>query len=417
MEWLNSLSIRNKLLVGSYMIAALFSIGILLLLVVTGGPILVGLIFIVLLAAVTYPIARFIEKTLTSSIDDMTSVAFRIAKGDFSQRIDITSSVGELGHSFNSMIDKLREILTETKTITRHVSDASLNIFDKNRDLKAVMEQVSQSSNELAVGAGEISEDVSGMSDSIQEIEQKIASYTDSTKQMNERSEWTLNLVEKGRLAVVSQSEGMRKNVEATAAVASTIEELARKAAGITSITRTISDIAEQTNLLSLNASIEAARAGEHGRGFAVVAQEVRKLAEESQASTKEVFGLVRNIEHGVKMASENIQVNEDVVRQQNELIRDSEQVFMEIVQSVQFISEQIFAFSQESEAMLEGARKISNAIQNISAITEQSAAGTEEVSASMNEQISSVQAVVEETEKMQQMVNQLQRTIQIFKF
>lgn len=215
--------------------------------------------------------------------------------------MDVNSTVGQLGHSFNSMIDKLKDILNESMKISRTVSDSSGNILDKNKDLKTIMEQVTHSCSELAVGANEISEDVAGMSDSIQEIEEKISAYADTTRQINHQSELTLSLVEKGRQSVETQSESMRLNVEATAVVSETIGELSRKAEGITKITRTISEIAEQTNLLSLNASIEAARAGEHGRGFAVVAQEVRNLAEESSASTKEVFGLVRGIEQSVK--------------------------------------------------------------------------------------------------------------------
>jgi methyl-accepting chemotaxis protein len=348
----------------------------------------------------------------------MKGAAFQISKGDFTQKIDAASSsaLGELGHAFNSMVDKLRDILTETSNITRHVAETSRNIFDKNNNIKTAMEQVAISSNELATGANEIAEDVTDMSESINEIELKVAAYASSTKEMNIRSEQTLQLVDKGRQALEVQSEGMRRNVEATANVSDTIEELARKAQGISAITKTISDLAEQTNLLSLNASIEAARAGEHGRGFAVVAQEVRKLAEESTSSTKQVFHLVQSIDEGIRQAISNMKVNEEVVNMQTERIRESELVFTEIVHSVQFISEQIYAFSQESDAMLESARKISGAIQNISAITQQSAAGTEQVSASMNEQIASVQGVVEETERMLMMATQLQRTIQVFK-
>ncbi|NBD26239.1 methyl-accepting chemotaxis protein [Paenibacillus glycinis] len=418
MQWFSALSIRNKLLTGCYAIVAIFSVALILGLLMTGGSIVLGICIIAIAAIVTFPLVRVIETALTSSIQDMTSIAFGIAKGDFTQKVDVSSSasLGELGHSFNSMVDKLRDILKETSTISRVVNDTSRNIFDKNVELKRVMEQVAASAGELATGANEISEDVGDMADSIREIEEKVSAYAHSTQEMNERSEQTLSLVARGRQAVDSQSLGMNRNVEATSKVAATIEDLARKAQGISSITRTISDLAEQTNLLSLNASIEAARAGEHGRGFAVVAQEVRKLAEESTSSTKEVFTLVRDIDAGVQQAIQNIKVNEEVVQLQMQMLRDSEHVFTELVTSVEFITAQIAQFSSESDAMLDSARKISGAIQNISAITQQSAAGTEQVSASMNEQIGSVQAVVSETEQMQQIVMQLQRTMSIFK-
>ncbi|EPY08367.1 methyl-accepting chemotaxis sensory transducer [Paenibacillus alvei TS-15] len=418
MNWFYKLNFKQKLLFGCYSIVGLFALATIVLLL-ADVSLTTGIIIIAVLIGVSYPIINFLESSLSAPIKDIAQSALQVSKGDFSQTLNVTTndSLGELGHAFNSMIIKLREILRQTTDITRHVSESSREMYHMNHNLKLVMEQVTASSNELAIGAAEISEDVASMSDSVKQIEQKVESYTYSTKEMNERSALTIGLVAKGRTAVETQSAGMQRNIEATDQVASTIEELARQADGISKITRTISDIAEQTNLLSLNASIEAARAGEHGRGFAVVAQEVRKLAEESSASTKEVFTLVKSIESGIRQAITNIQVNEEVVHAQTDLIKETERIFLEIVDSIQFITEQIAAFANESDTMLEGAVTISSSIENISAITQQSAAGTEQVSASMNEQITSVQAMADATEQMQQKVIQLQRTIQVFKF
>ncbi|WP_433943552.1 methyl-accepting chemotaxis protein [Paenibacillus sp. SN-8-1] len=416
MSWLNKLPMSTRITVSCYLIAALFGIPVLVTFLLLGN-VLIGIALIVVLAILTYPLSCVIEKALTSSFDEITSVTNRISKGDFTQRADETGAASSLSRSFNGMVDKLTQILREASGITSQVMSSSRGISDKNQELSTVMHQVALSANELAIGANEISQDVADMTTAIQEIEQKVGNYANSTKEMNTRSAHTLSLVEQGSQAVEKQAEGMQRNIEATNKVSATIDTLSRNAKGITKITKTISEIAEQTNLLSLNASIEAARAGEHGKGFAVVAEEVRKLAEESTQSTREVFELVRNIEMDIMQAINHMSVNEEVVRLQNEMIKESKEIFQQIVQSVQFITEQIEAFSRESDVMLDSAHQISGAIQNISAITQQSAAGTEQVSAYMNEQISSIKLVADEAEAMNQAVFKLQKTIHIFKF
>lgn len=417
MDRFHNASFQTKLRIGCYAITALFIIAALIVQLANLNFVLTAILLIVLAAAI-HPFSKFLEKSLTSSLDEITRVASNIAKGDFSQKVRVTSNdaLGHVGDAFNRMMDKLREILTETSAITKNVSESGREMYFRNQNLKEVLSQVTQSSGELATGASQISEDVGSISASIHDIEQLVTQYAESTLEMNRRSEHATKLIEDGRSAVERQSEGMKRNIQATDAVAETIEQLNQQAQGINKITRSISEIAEQTNLLSLNASIEAARAGEHGKGFAVVAQEVRKLAEESTASTKEVFSLVRSIENGIKKAIENMETNKEIVDAQNQLISETERVFQEIVGSVTYISEQISAFAEQSNVMLDGAKRISGAMESISSITQQSAAGTQEVSASMIEQIAVVDTMVKQAEEMQQMVNQLQRTIAIFK-
>ncbi|WP_072334832.1 MULTISPECIES: methyl-accepting chemotaxis protein [unclassified Paenibacillus] len=418
MNWFSGLSFKSKLQVGCYSIIALYSLVTLIFILRAESGVVLGLVFLIAMIGLSFPFVSFLERTLTEPISDISRAALSISKGDFTAKISISSNdaLGELGTSFNRMTEKLREILKDTGNASRHVSDSSRDIFHKNERMKAVLEDAATAANELAAGAHQISEEISGVSAATKDIEHKVASYTDSTREMNSRSGHMLALVNKGLQSVETQSDGVRKNVEATANVSHTIHSLAELTNGISTITRSISEIAEQTNLLSLNASIEAARAGEHGKGFAVVAQEVRKLAEESTTSTKEVFGLVRSIEQGIKQALASMTQNEQVVQEQTRLITETETVFAEIVSSVSFISEQISTFARESEQMLASAQQISATMENISAITQQSAAGTEQVSASMGEQIAAVQDIVAQSENMTRLVTQLQQTMSIFK-
>ncbi len=113
---------------------------------------------------------------------------------------------------------------------------------------------------------------------------------------------------EEGAIVIHNAASEMRKISDAVQSSSQIVEDLGRQSDHITSIVNTIKEIADQTNLLALNAAIEAARAGEQGRGFAVVADEVRKLAERTSLSTKEISEMVAKIQNGTRSAVSSMQ-------------------------------------------------------------------------------------------------------------
>lgn len=75
----------------------------------------------------------------------------------------------------------------------------------------------------------------------------------------------------------------------------------------VTGITSEIKKISNQSNILGINASIEAARAGENGRGISVVAQEIRKLADETKDSAKNIEEDVRTMQNSITALLESV--------------------------------------------------------------------------------------------------------------
>jgi methyl-accepting chemotaxis protein len=218
-----------------------------------------------------------------------------------------------------------------------------------------------------------------GIRNSSMEMGKKAETINNSAKLVSERSKIGLTMVN-------NVVEKMGEISTYTAKTNNSINVLSERSQQINQVLRVISDIASQTNLLALNAAIEAAQAGDSGRGFAVVAEEIRKLAEDSRKSAKEIELLVRGVQKDTDEAKEVILQMSQSVKTGEETSAKASETFSDIfrasVENLTFSEEILNATKQQEDNI----KIVVSITEGVVVIAEETASGTHEVASSASQ-------------------------------
>ena len=291
-------------------------------------------------------------------LNDMVSVARRVAEGDLTVDIDASrrDELGQLAQALSAMQGALSRSLSAVRTSAESIAMSSAEVAAGSSDLSARTEQMASSLEETSA--------------TMHALTDTVRLNADATRQASQLALNASQVADRGGV-VVSE-------------VVSTMDQINASSRKISDIIGTIDGIAFQTNILALNAAVEAARAGEQGRGFAVVASEVRSLAQRSAEAAKEIKTLIGASVERVDAGSR--------------LVSDAGDTMREIVSAVQRVTDIIQEISSATQEQSTSLMEVGQAVQRLDEVTQQNAALVEESSAaseSLREQAGSLQHVV----------------------
>ncbi|BAY86626.1 methyl-accepting chemotaxis protein [Calothrix parasitica NIES-267] len=307
------------------------------------------------------------------------------ASGDLTVRADvIEGEIGTVADFFNSIVESLREIVTEVKTSASQVND-SLG-FNTNAISKLAEEAKTQATeiNRTLDAVDSMNESMKVVAQNAHEAAIVANSAANTASQSGEAMDLTVENIVHLRETVGDTAKKVKRLGEST-------QEISR-------VVALINQISMQTNLLAINAGIEAARAGEEGQGFAVVAEEVGELAVRSASATKEIEQVVENIQRETSELVESMEVGVSQVVEGTRVVEGAKYSLKEILEVSRQIDSLVKSISEATASQVQTSQEVGNLMKDIADISQRTTISSEQVS-------NSLQKTVEISQRLQDSV------------
>lgn len=366
----------------------------------------------------------FIGNQISTPIVAMTNVLKKLSQLDFRddahdpsvkylKRID---EIGVMLNSMREMRENVARFITKTSESTEQLAATSEELTATSHQSSTAAFEVSQTIGEIAKGANDQAESTTNGAEKLMVLGKIIEEDQENIKHLSDASISVSSSIKEGLTIVENLERKTTENGKASGIVYESILKTNESSAKIGEASMLIASIADQTNLLALNAAIEAARAGEHGRGFAVVADEIRKLAEQSTRSTKEIDAIVLNLKEDAHRAVLKMQEAGAIVKEQEESVEKTRAKFNEIAFAMEKAEQMVNRIEKASGIMDDQKNQVQDVIQTLSAVAQENAASTQQASAAIEEQTASLEEISEASENLSELALSLRQLISQFK-
>ncbi|WBW96440.1 methyl-accepting chemotaxis protein [Oceanirhabdus sp. W0125-5] len=374
---------------------------------------IIGAILVYLLGvSFTTPLVR-----LSDTINKLSNYDLQVSNDSaINKYIKRKDEIGVITNSVLTMQENFTDLIKKISTISKEVNSASGMMTDMTSETVKSSEEVSSTIQFISQGASDQAHSTQAGFDTLTELGNLIEQQNDHMIETRANSEKVNTLADEGLIEIASLKSVVEESGKSAKDIMNVILAANESSTKIGTASTMIASIAEQTNLLALNAAIEAARAGEAGKGFAVVADEIRKLAEQSTESTKEIDLMVSELGERVGNVVEQMKIVAANVEKQEFSTKKTEEKYKLISDAIDDTSNNIDKLDTVIKDITDRKNQTLDIINDLSAISEENAANTEEAAAHIEEQVSSMEQIASSSEGLYKLANELDELANKFK-
>ncbi|HDX9512429.1 TPA: HAMP domain-containing protein [Bacillus cereus] len=376
-----------------------------------------GLLFIIISLTIAITIQIFISRNSLSPLKDLQEGLRKVGEGDLSIKLNERSDdIGITNIYFNNTIKKFNSIIDKVRQTAEQVSTSSQELSVSTKENSIAFKEIASAITGLNLGAHSHEYVVQKCLGIVQEMESKMKEIIGAARQVGNALEDMDQHSVEGKDLIKQIVNQMKRIKDTVQDVSSSIYAVEVRSKEIHEILTVITTISNQTNSLALNASTESSCAGEMGEEFSGVADEVRILAERTEASARDIAKLIGETQAEAERAVRSIQKSSKEVESGITLVQSSGAFFEKISESAQSVTNQIKANSSNSRDVLENSQSIVQIVNELSHIANTYECSSSNVEISMKEQEMYVQDIAELANSLNWLSQELQELIGGFK-